>query len=102
MGIHVPVPIAIFPNNRVLQHLRMYLYPMDILSLVPIVESANAPTWQQQSTCVHPMDMDILGSVPILVRANGRVLRQLRMFEHPKDSFLHVPIVIFLIDPGVL
>ena len=47
MGIHFPVPIAIFPNYLLLQHLRMYLYPMDILSLLPIVESANAHTWQQ-------------------------------------------------------
>ena len=47
IGIHFPVLIAIFPNYLVLQHLRMYLYPMDILSLAPIVESANAHTGQQ-------------------------------------------------------
>jgi hypothetical protein len=79
MDIHFPVPIAIFLNDRVLQHFRMFFHPMDILSLVPIAEYANVPIWQHLRTYFHPMDMEIRGSSPILVRANGLVPQQLCM-----------------------
>jgi hypothetical protein len=79
----------------------MFFHPMDILSLVPIAEYANVPIWQHLRTYFYPMDMEVHGSLPILVRANGLVLQQLRMCKHPKDNFLHVRILIHLIDQDV-